>query len=577
MASNNNPYQNGSTTILQHEVQQYGDLITANLAGDEAAAMAAIERRTLIQQEQWTCKTNHFPQCENSSLGSEPVRNLIDGSPLLDSQGRIVTVEKHLATKPLRSDLSSRPGPGNRSLTYMSGEAVSRTLNETFGFDGWCLEVKSTNREECIQGSNGKWNVAYTATVRLIIRKCGAFKEDVGAGSASDKDMGQAIGNALKASVTDAMKRAARHFGEKLGNILYQGKFNIEKAPATFEQALSRLEKETEQKYGKKRTLPPSESGQLTNCSYSIINQTGAIAAIPELKNEESALQAFNSSNADNKKNSALHNISIGVKTNVAQQPPSVSAPSKMVNPYQNAAGKKELKTATHVQQQPLNNIISGACEGSKSFASYGANRFIKPEELRCGVSTTTNNLVGSAVSSSNTLSGCSSVASNPHLQSSRISIPTANSIQQGLQTSASTDSTERQQQPNDNKLASATIVSGTDYPQNQQTKSVTARYHQHQYQNTAAHRSANHTTDNGFACFAGVSDPPLPGETSSFPPQLPSSYKAAAMTDITNHLLNDNKGDTSRSLSDQQEGPLEQPRRKTISNPYAARSRGSL
>lgn len=287
---------------------------------------------------------------------------------------------------------------------------------------------------------------------------------------------------------------------------------------------MSRLEKETEQKYGKKRTLPPSESGQLTNNSNSIINQTEAITAIPERKNDESTLQAFNSNKADNKTNTALHNISIGVKTNAAQQQPSVSAPSKMVNPYQNAAVKKELRTA-----------------------------------------------------SSNTLSGCSSNSSNPHLQSSRISIPTANRIQQGLQTSASTDSLGRQQQRNDNTLASATIVSGADHPQYQQTKSVTARYHQQQYQNTAAHGSANHTTDNGFACFAGVSDPPLPGETSSFPPKLPSSYKAAAMTDITNQLLNDNKGDSSRSLSDQQEGPLEQPRRKTISNPYAARSRGSL
>jgi DNA repair and recombination protein RAD52 len=30
--------------------------------------------------------------------------------------------------------------------------------------------------------------------------------------------MGTAIANALKASITDAMKRAARHFGDKLGN-----------------------------------------------------------------------------------------------------------------------------------------------------------------------------------------------------------------------------------------------------------------------------------------------------------------------------------------------------------------------
>jgi recombination DNA repair RAD52 pathway protein len=30
--------------------------------------------------------------------------------------------------------------------------------------------------------------------------------------------MGTAVAHALKASITDAMKRAARHFGDKLGN-----------------------------------------------------------------------------------------------------------------------------------------------------------------------------------------------------------------------------------------------------------------------------------------------------------------------------------------------------------------------
>lgn len=32
-------------------------------------------------------------------------------------------------------------------LSYMSGDVITRTLNEAFGFDGWCLEVKSTTRE----------------------------------------------------------------------------------------------------------------------------------------------------------------------------------------------------------------------------------------------------------------------------------------------------------------------------------------------------------------------------------------------------------------------------------------------
>jgi DNA recombination protein Rad52 len=167
----------------------------------------------------------------------EWVRNH-DGTILLDHRGHPLSVDRLLATKPLRQELSSRPGPGNRKLTYLSGEGVTRTLNEVFGYDGWNLEIKGTNREQCEKDEKNRYHVAYTSIVRLTHRKSGAYKEDCGAGDAIDRSMGTAISHALKASITDALKRCARHFGDKLGNSLYQGTFSIQKAPATLEQAL---------------------------------------------------------------------------------------------------------------------------------------------------------------------------------------------------------------------------------------------------------------------------------------------------------------------------------------------------
>ena len=70
-----------------------------------------------------------------------------DGTPLLDHHYRPIPLQKLLQTRPLRSDISTRPGPGNMKLTYMSGEVVTRTLNEMFGFGGWCMEVRQTTRE----------------------------------------------------------------------------------------------------------------------------------------------------------------------------------------------------------------------------------------------------------------------------------------------------------------------------------------------------------------------------------------------------------------------------------------------
>ena len=94
------------------------------------------------------------------------------GTPLLDHNGKTIPIAKMLATKPLRHELMTRPGPGNRKLTYLSGDSVTRTLNDIFGFDGWCLEVKETKREvrkrEISKRMNAKkpllsvWSIVYS-------------------------------------------------------------------------------------------------------------------------------------------------------------------------------------------------------------------------------------------------------------------------------------------------------------------------------------------------------------------------------------------------------------------------------
>jgi DNA recombination protein Rad52 len=153
----------------------------------------------------------------------EWVYNPSDGSVLLDHRGIPVSVDKILATKPLKGELHTRPGPGGRKLTYMSGDGISRTLNDIFGYDGWNLDITKVQREECVKpdGQHGKYSVVYTAMVRVTHKASGAYKEDCGAGDSTDKCFATAVSHALKASITDAMKRAARHFGDKLGNCEY--------------------------------------------------------------------------------------------------------------------------------------------------------------------------------------------------------------------------------------------------------------------------------------------------------------------------------------------------------------------
>jgi DNA recombination protein Rad52 len=205
----------------------------------------------------------------------EWVRNPADGSVLLDHHQRPISVDRLLATKPLRSELSSRPGPGNKKLTYLSGEGVTRTLNQVFGFDGWNLEIKDTTLVSKTKDDKQRWNVAYIATVRLTHRPSGAYKEDVGAGDALDRSVGTAVAHALKASITDAMKRAAKHFGDKLGNSLYQGSFSINKAPVTLHHALDQYDFERAQA----SCRVASEKQHATGASTATITTTNTLNA----------------------------------------------------------------------------------------------------------------------------------------------------------------------------------------------------------------------------------------------------------------------------------------------------------
>ena len=72
----------------------------------------------------------------------------------------------------------------------------------------------------------------------------GCFREDIGCGDVLDRSLVVAAQNAVKASITDAMKRAARHFGDKLGNSLYDSEFNIKNAPKTLREAFELYDRE---------------------------------------------------------------------------------------------------------------------------------------------------------------------------------------------------------------------------------------------------------------------------------------------------------------------------------------------
>eukprot|EP00977_Amphora_coffeiformis_P029868 scaffold43153_cov176-Amphora_coffeaeformis.AAC.3 len=216
-----------------------------NELSDEAA-----ERSMIAQTEQAVLAT--YPNASSNKPATFMyVRNPAnENRVLLDQKGRPVTVDRLLATKPLKQDLSTRPGPGGRRLTYITGDGVSRSLNEIFGYEGWSLDIKSVTQTSKEQDKRGRWNVAYLAHVRITLVTSGTYKEDMGSGDSADNHLQTAVSHAIKASITDALKRAARHFGDKLGNSLYGADFALNKAPTTIFQAFEEYERSTREKLG---------------------------------------------------------------------------------------------------------------------------------------------------------------------------------------------------------------------------------------------------------------------------------------------------------------------------------------
>ncbi|KAG7392627.1 DNA repair protein rad52 [Phytophthora pseudosyringae] len=130
------------------------------------------------------------------------------------------SVNTFLHQKLGKDSLTRRPGPGGRKLTYIESCKAIELANRAFGFNGWSCRIVEC-KEEYKEKKGDRWSIAFSALVRIEL-KDGTSHEDVGFGTSDgQKDLGAALEQAKKASVSDARKRALRLFGEYLGNSCY--------------------------------------------------------------------------------------------------------------------------------------------------------------------------------------------------------------------------------------------------------------------------------------------------------------------------------------------------------------------
>lgn len=140
-----------------------------------------------------------------------------------------------LLAQPLDPALvSERELRDGRLIQYIEGRVAINQANRIFGPDGWGAEVvgdvvyRPATLIDPVTDAPAAVGM-YTATVRVTARGCPP-KADVGCAFVADETP-EAHEAAYKGAVTDALKRALRHFGDQFGNGLYDRR-NVTDTPA---------------------------------------------------------------------------------------------------------------------------------------------------------------------------------------------------------------------------------------------------------------------------------------------------------------------------------------------------------
>ena len=135
---------------------------------------------------------------------------------------------------PEYAKFTRRGGAGD--LTYVDGAYVIDSLNEVFGHTGWEWTrddhalVSMTQVED--GKAKGKWMCLATYCGTLTVHggpEGTIHKAGEAAGSGTSFNPNEAIHFALTEAATDALKRAARLFGGRMGLELYRKKGNLAK------------------------------------------------------------------------------------------------------------------------------------------------------------------------------------------------------------------------------------------------------------------------------------------------------------------------------------------------------------
>lgn len=148
------------------------------------------------------------------------------------------TEQKALLDAPLiTSNIKTRDGGGNTKLSFITGHHAISECNRIFGFGNWQTEIQSLKQVDRTEYEKQAYkpndppkkmvSIAYICQLKLTVSGNGQYAshEEVGFGNGSGAmtahGIGASIELATKESVTDALKRCLRYYGNQFGLTLY--------------------------------------------------------------------------------------------------------------------------------------------------------------------------------------------------------------------------------------------------------------------------------------------------------------------------------------------------------------------
>ena len=167
------------------------------------------------------------------------------------------------------------------SFKYLETYDIINVANTIFNYM-WDYTISRLDEVARVTNQNGNYSITFSAIVKIKIydaQRNFIEREDTGVGTGTAKTVGDAIDNASKSAVSDALKRSLRSCGRQFGNDLYSKSPNINNS---YQQPTQQLQQPQQQQAQQVQNNTPQDYSSLYNIGLTIMEQGQNLVVVGE-------------------------------------------------------------------------------------------------------------------------------------------------------------------------------------------------------------------------------------------------------------------------------------------------------